>query len=346
MSRGLIFGTAVDQAYYLDPGDGRYIPGLLDAALLHADIWSFSNDFQPNSVQNSQGSFSLSPARNAIARALANDKLWRLHLLVYPAHDMPWINSGTLTSATYKSIIDAHLNALATIQNVQTAFNIDVTNEIFDGNNTLPGGYRPNQWYTASAPGSVTSSAPIGGIFDGPDWVAYLFLKARQLWPSTPLFLCHDQMEQITSSYHVNHNANILNFLTKGLAAGLPIDGLNMQGHLSIVRGFDAVALKAFLTSVKALGLKLMIGELDCRTGDDSFAAYTPYEYDRRCSDLLKRFLDVALPFVDVGQPVVSWGMSDIKHPWPVGERPLPLDANYQPKRQYDTIRQSLEKAQ
>ncbi|SMD15695.1 endo-1,4-beta-xylanase [Rhizobium sp. RU36D] len=345
MSKGLLFGSAVPQAFRLDPGEARYIPGLLDVLTEHSDIWVFDNDFQPAAIQPTQGSFNLAPAQAAIARAQAAGIAWRLHLLVYPVHDMPWINSTTLTSSTYKSIIDAHLTAVASIPGVQSAFNIDVTNEIFDGNNTLPGGYRPNQWYTASAPGTVPSSAPGPGVFDGPDWVAYTFLKARQLWPNTPLYFCHDQTEQITSIYHVNHNANILNFLTKALAAGIPIDGFNMQGHLGLIRGFDAPKLKAFMSAIKSLGLKIMIGELDCRTGNDTFANYTTYEYDRRCSELIRRFLDVALPFLEPGDPILSWGMSDIRNPWTVGERPLPLDVFYQPKQQYAAIRDSLKKA-
>lgn len=345
MSKGLVFGSAVPQAFRLDPGDPRLVPGLLDLLTQHADIWVFDNDFQPAAIQPVQGSFKLTAAQAAIARAHAAGKAWRLHSLVYPTHDMPWINPTTLTSATYKAIIDAHVGAVASIAGVQSAVNIDVTNELFDGLNTLPGGYRTNQWYSASAPGTVADSSPVAGVFDGPDWVAYLFVKARQAFPETPLYLCHDQCEQITSGYHVAHNANILNFLAKGLAAGLPIDGLNMQGHLSLSRGFDAPKLRAFMSAVRALGLRIMIGELDCRSGDDGFSRYSAFEYDRRCAELIRRFLDVALEFVQPGDPVISWGLCDNRHPWTPGERPLPFDVFHQPKQQYAAIRDALKEA-
>lgn len=342
---GRLFGCAFPQAFRLDAGAATYIPGLREILERQAEIRVFDNELKPALVQPSQGNFNLAPATAAIARANQQDAKWRLHVLVYPAHDMPWIDETTLTSETYTDIIDAHLAALATIPGIQTAYNIDVTNELFDGNNTVPGGYRPNRWYTASAPGTIASSAPVPDTFDGPDWVAYLFMKARETFPDVPLFLCHDQCEQITSAYHVAHNANVLNFLTKGLEAGLPIDGLNLQGHLALSRGFDAPKLRAFLRDVKSLGLRLMIGELDCRSGDGSAAQYTPYEYNLRCAELLRRFLDVALEFLEPGDPVITWGMSDIRHPWEAGERPLPMDVFYQPKPQYAAIRDALKEA-
>lgn len=342
---GRLFGCAVPQSFRLDPGAEAYLPGLRELLTRHADIWVFDNDFQPAAIQRAQGTFDLAPATAAVARAHAAGVAWHLHVLAYPTHDMPWVNETTLTAATYKDVIDAHLDAIASIPGVQTAYSIDVTNELFDGNGTLPGGYRPNQWYAATVPGTVPSSAPNPGVFDGPDWVAHLFLKAREKFPGVPLYFCHDQTEQITSAYHVAHNASILNFLTKGLEAGLPIDGFNMQGHLALARGFDAPKLRAFLRDVKALGLKIMIGELDCRAGDDGFAQLTPYEYDCRCADLIARFLDVALDFLEPGDPVLSWGMSDIRHPWAAGERPLPFDAFYQPKQQYAAIRDALKEA-
>lgn len=346
IGNGRLFGTAVPQAFRLDPADARHIPGLLDLLTAHSDIWVFDNDFQPAAIQPIQNVFRLSAAQEAVARAINAGKAWRLHSLVYPTHDMPWINASTLSGTTYMSIIDQHLSAIASVKDVQSAYNIDVTNELFDGLGTLPGGYRPNQWYTASAPGTVADSCPNKGIYDGPDWVAYLFLKAREAFPHTPLYLCHDQCEQITSPYHVEHNASILNFLRKGLDAGLPIDGLNMQGHLSLRRGFDAAKLREFMAGVKQLGLRIMIGELDCRAGDDSFKTLTTAEYDLRCSDLIRRFLDVALEFLGPGDPVISWGLSDNRHPWTAGERPLPFDVFYQPKPQYAAIRDALKEAQ
>ena len=345
IGNGRLFGTALPQAFRLDPGDLNHIPGLLELLTTHSDIWVFDNDFQPAAIQPIQGDFRLSAAQAAIARAKSTGKAWRLHLLVYPTHDMPWISSSTLTSATYKSIIDTHLAAIASVPGVQSAYNIDVTNELFDGLATLPGGYRSNQWYAASAPGTVDDSCPVPGIFDGPDWVTYLFLKAREAFPHTPLYLCHDQCEQITSPYHVAHNASILNFLRKGLEAGLPIDGLNMQGHLSLSRGFNGTKLREFMSEVRALGLRIMIGELDCRTGDDSFGSLTAAEYDTRCSDLIRRFLDVALAFLGPGDPVISWGLTDNRHPWTPGERPLPFDVFHQPKPQYAAIRDALKEA-
>lgn len=338
-----IIGSAIPPYRYTDPTDAaNYVPGILEEHALLADVFTFSGETLPNSLQATQGAWNLVPWQTQIARTEALGKKWRFHPLFYPAHDFPWANSGTVTSATYKSLIDAHINNVLPLCNVASCQDIVVTNEIFDGNTTANGGYLTNVWKTASAVGTVASSAPGPGTFDGPDWVAYAFLQAKAKSPTKSLFYGQDQLEQLYDGFHSNLATNVLNFFTKALGAGIPVDGLMMQGHLKLDFALQPVPLKNFLTSLKALGMKLTIGEFDVRTATGNFASYTQSDLDTKSADLVRRFLDIVLPFVDVGQPVMSWMVSDKYTTWLRGERTTLLDANYQPKPLYAAFRDTV----
>jgi endo-1,4-beta-xylanase len=208
---------------------------------------------------------------------------------------------------------------------------------------TTEDGYRHNAWYNA-----------VEG--DAPAYISYAFTKARELWPQTPLYFCHDHTEQITDSYHNRHTTNIPHCIEACLERGAPIDGFNQQGHLTYRLGFNATKLRGFLSDLRSLGLDIIIGELDARTGHADLdppdypapEAFTAAGYDAIGADLIRRYLGVALPFVaESGKQLLCWGLSDLDHSWanppnPTGERPLPWDASYAVKPQYHAIRNAL----
>lgn len=334
-AKGIAFGAALPPAATLAANPDY-------AALLQreASLYVADTDMQPSRIQNVEGVFTFTAADGFAARAVADGKRFRIHQLLYAVRDMAWVNTTTVHAGNWRSKIDAHFEAVAGRWWSQLAANIDVVNEVMDAAETATGGYRPNTWYQAAG---------------GPAYITYAFQKARALWPHTPLFVCHDHTEQITDGYHQTHTANILALLESQLAAGAPIDGLNTQAHLTIRLGFDPVKLRSFLSGVASLGLKIMIGELDIRTGykagtqEDTPppSAYAIDTYDRRAADIVKRYLDIALPFVG-DQPVVCWGLSDRISPWvppdaEAGERPHPFDITLQPKPLYRALRAAFE---
>ncbi|WP_158025944.1 endo-1,4-beta-xylanase [Pararhizobium arenae] len=334
-AKGICFGTALPPADKL-AADPAY------AALLRreAAIYVADTDMQPSRIQGVEGVFTFTAADGFAARAVSENKKFRIHQLLYAVRDMAWVNTTTVNAENWRNKIDTHFAAIATRWWSQLAVNIDVVNEVMDAAQIATDGYRPNTWYQAAG---------------GPGYITYAFQKARELWPQTPLFVCHDHSEQITDGYHESHTANILSMLESQLAAGAPIDGLNTQAHLTIRLGFDAVKLRSFLSDASSLGLKIMIGELDIRTGyktgsqEDTAppSAYSATSYDRRAADIVKHYLDIALPFVG-SEPVLCWGLSDRISPWippdaEEGERPHPFDTNLQPKPLYRAIRAAFE---
>lgn len=338
-------GCAVPPIRFVDSSyPATYEPGLWEQHAAFADIFVFGESL-PANLQATQGVWDTSKLTAMIAKAEALGKKWRFHPVIYPAHDFPWASSGTITSGTYKSLIDAHINNVLSLCNASSCQDIVVTNEIFDGNNTNPGGYRSNPWYTASIgqPSSAPNAGSVSG-YDIPDWVAYLFIQARAKCPSKTLLLGHDLLEQLYDSYHTNQAANVLAFLTKALAAGIPIDGLMMQGHVLLDFALNVPLLQSFMASVKALGLKITFGEIDVRTSGGTFASYTTVDYDLKAADLVSQLLMAGLPYIDVGQPVMVWMISDNSiTSWTRGERTCLLDTHYQPKPLYAAFRDSIQ---
>lgn len=322
-SRGLTFGTALretddvwrpERAEFLKANADLYVPGV--AAL-------------PDHIQREAGRFTLGPLTRFIARAEADAKAFRLHALLYPKRDRPSVVAA-IDSGNWRRQMDVHFEAIRSVPGAGRAASIDVVNELVSASASDTDGYRPNAWYRAAG---------------GPQYIVHAFRKARELWPDTPLYFCIDQTEQITDGWHRRHVAHVLAALADALEAGAPIDGLNTQGHLTFRIGFDAEAFDAYMQTVtRRLGLKVIIGEFDVRTGfsrgllEDTPmpAAYSIRAYDARAAELGRQYLAAALPYATGGE-LVTWGLADVDSSWerppvPPGERPLPWDRNYRPK--------------
>jgi GH35 family endo-1,4-beta-xylanase len=341
LSQNIVFGSAVQSAANLaKPGPGG-VGTLGEFIKFHSDVYVPGVAMLPQHIQYSHGVFDTSLLEAFLSKVQADGKSWRGHVLLYPAKDRPWVSS-VVNSGNWQAEMDAHFEAIAEVPGVQTCINLDVVNELLSA--TTNDGYRHNTWYNA-----------VSG--DAPEYIAYAFQKARALWPQTPLYFCHDHTEQITDGYHTDHTTNILNCIEACLDRGAPIDGFNQQAHLTYRLGFNPTKLRDFLSDLRSLGLNIIIGELDARTGyqqgiQEDTPAPSAYAstaaYDAVGADLIRRYLDVALPFVaESGGQLLCWGLSDIDHSWmsspnPPGERPLPWDSTYLAKPQYSAIRNAL----
>ncbi|CAN5305887.1 hypothetical protein BH10PSE13_BH10PSE13_04280 [soil metagenome] len=334
--RGLMFGSPyVEYRFAPLPGPGgvgTLADFVRDQSSLYVNVGLI-----PQTVEWTAGYYNMSYFNDTLAATTAHGKMWRGHCLLYPLADSSSVQA-TVNAGNWRSMITRHFEAIAATPGAQSATNLDVTNEVMDPSDMAgTNGYRPNHWLAAA----------------GPDYLLHAYQEARRLWPSTPLYWCHDQTEQLLGSWHQQMAAVNLRAIERVKNGGGSIDGYNMQGHLSIRLGFDPARLKAYLTDLTSnLGLKIMIGELDCRTGYSAIhtdtptpESYVPADLDRTSADLVERFLDVALPFVQSsGRQLVCWGLSDVYDPWSTNqaERPMPWDENYQKRPMWSAIQRSL----
>ncbi len=152
------------------------------------------------------------------------------------------------------------------------------------------------------------------------------------------------------------HCAGVLRLIEGMKKRGVPVDALGVQSHI-VTQGLDTgrsvTAMQArwrrFLDEVTALGLTLLITELDVRdTGLP--AAVAPR--DQAVADYTRAYLDVMFAYPQVGD-VLVWGMSD-RYTWLEGidprkdgsrRRPSPYDDRFAAKPMYDAIAAAFEHA-
>ena len=175
----------------------------------------------------------------------------------------------------------------------------------------------------------------------GDEFIAKAFEFAREADPNTLLFY-NDY-----STVDDGKRERIYNMVKKMKDAGVPIDGIGMQGHYNIYFP-DEERLEKAITRFKELVKHIHITELDLRMNNESGgqlmfsrgeAKPMPAYMGTLQTDQYARLFKVFRKHADVIDNVTFWNLSD-KDSWlGVNNHPLPFDENYRPKACYRAIR-------
>jgi endo-1,4-beta-xylanase len=186
----------------------------------------------------------------------------------------------------------------------------------------------------------------------GPEYLDLAYRTAKQADPAARLVVNEYDIELDAPEQEARRVA-LLHLLEKMKGSGTPVDAVGIQAHLTSVGGppFSAAKLRRFLAEIAGLGLTIQITELDVT---DERAPADIAVRDQLVADTYRRFLDAALDEPAV-KMVVTWGLSD-RHSWIVRRetyeakwrtdgvlsRPLPFDADLEPKPACEAIVQSF----
>jgi endo-1,4-beta-xylanase len=186
----------------------------------------------------------------------------------------------------------------------------------------------------------------------GPYYLDLAYRTAREADPKARLVVNEYDIELDAPEQEARRVA-LLHLLEKMKRSGTPVDAVGIQAHLTAVGGapFSAPLFRRFLTDLAGLGLTIQITELDVT---DEHAPAEVTVRDRLVADTYRRFLDAALDEPAV-KMVVTWGLSD-RHSWIVRQetyqakwrtddapsRPLPFDADLQPKPACEAMAQAF----
>jgi endo-1,4-beta-xylanase len=186
----------------------------------------------------------------------------------------------------------------------------------------------------------------------GPEYLDLAYRTAKQADPAARLVVNEYDIELDAPEQEARRVA-LLHLLEKMKGSGTPVDAVGIQAHLTSVGGppFSAAKLRRFLAEIAGLGLTIQITELDVT---DERAPADIAVRDQLVADTYRRFLDAALDEPAV-KMVVTWGLSD-RHSWIVRRetyeakwrtdgvlsRPLPFDADLEPKPACEAIAQSF----
>lgn len=309
--RAVPYGAAVrDTALASDP-DYR------TAILRHCDQIVSEAGMKWADLRAERERFDFSIADRHMALASDNRMEYRGHTLVWYAALPPWAERMTSAAEAEREMVRHIETVVGRYQGRVRSW--DVVNEPIAERPRHRDDMRESVWQRLL----------------GPAHVGLALRTAARVDPRARLVVNEYDIEFVGEQYRVKREA-LLRLLRDLKTRGAPIHGVGLQGHLRGNLTIDTAGLSAFVSEVRAMGLEVLVTELDVI--DDAL----PGPPDLRDMLAAARVHDFLGAIFAAARPtsVITWGISD-KHTWvPIWfkradglpNRPLPLDEAYRPK--------------
>ncbi len=255
----------------------------------------------------------------------------RGHTLAWHEANPEWLEPA-LTSANAEKILTDHIKTVAGHCAGRLA-HWDVVNEALDGDDKKPFGLRNTLWLRTL----------------GPAYLDIAFHAAAKADPGA-LRVLNEFGIDYALDWQSRRRADMLALLADLLHRRVPIQAVGLQAHLDAGETtLDQKILSGFIADIAALGLKVIVTELDVR--DQRLPADIPSR-DTAVADHARAWLDAVLPNPAV-LGIVSWGISD-RNTWlnknfaradGLPQRALPLDADLNRKKLWSAIAAAIDAA-
>jgi endo-1,4-beta-xylanase len=233
---GLRIGTAVDMSALANDATYReHVAGEFNSV-------TAENVMKWESIEQVRGVLDFTAADALVDFARANGQQVRGHTLLWHNQNPAWLTegvaSGDITPTELRAILKQHVFDVAGHFRGRI-YGWDVVNEVIDDNGQL----RDTIWLQNLGPG----------------YIADTFRWAHQADPKAKLYLNDYNVEGINPK-----SDRYLELVKELKAAGVPVHGFGMQGHLGVQFGFDGRALEN-LQRFEKLGLETAFTEVDVR---------------------------------------------------------------------------------
>lgn len=239
--------------------------------------------------------------------AEANNQLFKGHALVWH-RQLPNFVTDDLSAEELRLLSDTHINTTLTRYSGRI-YAWDVVNEAIEAD----GSYRDSIWLQKL----------------GTDYIANAFYTASAADPHAQLIYNDYDIDRINPKSDGVYN------MVKGLVeAGVPIDGVGFQMHLSAGSAPSVEQMVENLKRFTALGLTVNVSELDVRTTQLPWSKATKLAIQQQ---VYHRVIDACLRVAGC-EAVTTWGLSD-RYSWIDTEfgpdDPLQFDEQYARKPAY-----------
>ncbi len=324
--KGLLFGSCLALKYFAQS------PSYQQLFLAQCDIATPELHMKWNSLSSQPTVYDFATADKFVAFCADHAIKVRGHTLVWHEALPAWVTQQ-LTQATGQAMMVGHIRTVAA-HFAGKLFSWDVVNEVLDPGSHRADGLRDSPWLQSCGANYIEQAFRATAVADP---------KAMLVWNETYL--------EVSNGFGRAKRTAMIALLDGMLARGAPIQGIGLEAHL---RGDQPAVLgdgsyEDFLGELARRGMKIFITELDVQ---DAMLPGNVAVRDRVVADIYGRFLSATLRQPAV-KGIVTWGLADCftwisgyrprKDGLPV--RPLPFDANCQPKPAYYAIAQALQAA-
>lgn len=315
------FGAAIQIDYF--DSDPAYAQAFLD----HCDIILPMNELKFSSLRPARETFDFASADRLVDFALANGKASRGHTHIWWNALPDWLQAITTAAEAERELV-RHIAAVMERYRGRLA-SWDVVNEVIAHEPSRDAPLRDSYWLRVM----------------GPRHIPVAFEAAQRADPSAKLMLNDYDLEFVGARYDTRRTI-ALSLVRQLQDANLRIDAVGIQAHLYSDLKIDVEALARFGADLKALGVRLIVTELDIIDWNIRGGAQ---EQDAAALAIVGDLLDGVFA---AGPPeaVITWGITD-RYSWISDamprrdgkpERPLPLDRDFRPKPWYELIRRRL----
>lgn len=320
-AKGRFYGAALHpDTLAHDPQAMAHVP--IECGMLGSQL-----AFKWAPLQPEPNRFDWKQADQLLAYARTQHMPVRGHTLVWYQANPDWLVKG-LTKANAARILTQHIQTVVGHFRGQLV-QWDVVNEALWPADGQPYGLRDSLWLRTLGPGYI-------------DLAFHLCAAAD---PSA--LRCLNDYGFDAGREAPRKRDAMLTLLSSLLSRGVPVQAVGMQGHLDPGAGpIDQKALAAFCAAIAAMGLKIVITEMDVR--DNSLpAAIIPR--DAGVAAYGRAYLDVVLES-QATLGVLTWGLSDrltwldwqIPRADHLPQRPLPLDTEMRRKPLWYAMREAF----
>ena len=281
------------------------------------------NDMKPEPTEPREGVFNWEKADRIADFARRHGIKMRGHCLMWHSQIGRWMFEDHPEKEVFLQRMKNHIQAVVS-RYKDVVYCWDVVNEAITDDPNAADPYRQSAMYRLC----------------GEEFIARAFEYAREADPDALLFYNdYNECDPVKSR-------RIFGMVKKMKAAGVPIDGIGMQGHYNIY-GPTEQEVDSALTLYRQVVEHVHITELDIRANAEMGGALRFGREGAQVTDSLKQHLadqyarvfGVFRKHGDVIDCVTFWNLSDRDSWLGAANYPLPFDAEYRPKRAYDYIR-------
>ena len=311
-----MIGVAVNQ---------RNVTNASQSALVKQEFNSMTaeNDMKPEPTEPREGEFNWTSADRIANFARQNGIKLRGHCLMWHSQIGKWMYEDNPTKEVFFKRMRNHIHTIVN-RYKDVIYCWDVVNEAITDDRNAADPYRQSPLYKIA----------------GDEFIAKAFEFAREADPKALLFYNdYNECDPVKSK-------RIYEMVKKMKAAGVPIDGIGMQGHYNIY-GPSEKEVDDAIKLYKQVVNHIHVTELDIRINEEMGGQLRFSREGQTVSDSIKQHLADQYARVfrvfrnhkDVVKCVTFWNLSD-RDSW-LGARnyPLPFDTEYKPKLAYEYIR-------